>query len=108
MQLPGEYAPPSGAILIMLGETRVAGCAALRPAGDGVAELRRVYVRPEERGRGYGRALVTEALARARRAGRPRVQLETLDSMSEAIALYESLGFVLQGQADGVRRYEIS
>jgi ribosomal protein S18 acetylase RimI-like enzyme len=36
------------------------------------------------------------------------VQLETLDSMSEAIALYESLGFVLQGQADGVRRYEIS
>ena len=91
---------------MQLGETRVAGTASLRPAGDGVAELRRVYVRPTERGRGYGRALVVEVLARARRAGYARVRLETLDAMSEAIALYESLGFVLEGEEEGVRRYE--
>jgi putative acetyltransferase len=105
VQLPGEYASPGGVILLLLGETRVAGTASLRPAGDGAAELRRVYVRPDERGRGYGRVLVNEALARARRAGYTHVQLETLDAMSEAIALYESLGFALMGAEDGVRRY---
>ena len=91
---------------MLLGETRVAGTASLRPAGDGAAELRRVYVRPSERGRGYGRALVVEALAQARRAGYAQVRLETLEAMGEAVALYESLGFALMEEEEGVRRYE--
>ena len=110
MQLPGDYAAPRGALLLMLGETQVAGCVALRPLADAadVAELRRLYVRPGQRRHGYGRALVAEALARARRAGYRALRLETLDAMHEACALYESLGFALVSAAEGMRVYEIS
>ena len=93
--LPGEYAEPRGVILIAdspAGEPW--GIVALRPLeGDGLCEMKRMYVRPEARGQGLGRilgeAIVTEAKERRYRA----MRLDTIDTMGPAIALYRSLGF---------------
>lgn len=92
--LPGDYAPPRGALLLALDGESAAGCAALRPLDDGHAEIKRVYVRPEYRGAGLGRALTEDVIARARRLGYASLKLDTLPQLVEAQRLYERLGFV--------------
>jgi ribosomal protein S18 acetylase RimI-like enzyme len=94
-QLPGGYGPPSGRLLLALVNSEPAGCVALRPAGEGTGELKRLYVRPIFRGKGIGRRLTERVLGEARRLGYRVIQLDTLPSMKEAQALYRSLGFKL-------------
>lgn len=92
--LPGKYAPPQGGIFIaMLGEEAV-GCVALRPLETpGVAELKRLYVRPSGRGKGLGLALTRRAIHRALEAGYQFVRLDTLATMHDARRLYQRMGF---------------
>ena len=86
------YAPPSGALLLLEDDGAYKACAGLRPLGD-ECEMKRLYVKPELRGQGWGRALAEAIVERARSLGYRRLYLDTLPSMTEARALYRDMGF---------------
>jgi len=91
--LPGEYAPPSGTLLLAWDDTQPLACVALRRFDQDTAELKRLYVRPAGRGLGLGRRLCEAVLEHARSTGYSRIRLDTLHDMHAAQALYRRLGF---------------
>lgn len=92
--LPGPYSPPAGCLLLAKEGSLAVGIVGLKPLAAGIAEIKRLYVAPEARGNGLGRALAERAIAEARAKGYGRLRLDThRPSMAAAIALYRGLGF---------------
>jgi ribosomal protein S18 acetylase RimI-like enzyme len=91
--LPGKYARPRGGIWLAEAADEIAGCVAMRPIDSERAELKRLFVRAAFRGSGLGRQLTVWVLDQAGTLGYRRLVLDTLPTMTSAIALYRSLGF---------------
>lgn len=94
--LEADLADPGGhygAVWVALDEGDVVGSVAVRDLGDGQAELKRMYLEPNYRGRGLGRQLLERALTWASAQGLDAVVLDTAEQMTGAQRLYESAGF---------------
>ena len=92
-ELPGPYGPPRGEIVLAYAQGAVVACGALRELGPKVGEIKRIYVRADHRGPGFGPRLTRALIRRASELGYVRVRVDTLPTMSAAIQFYQEMGF---------------
>jgi len=93
-ELPGDYAPPDGRLLLAMYEDQLAGCVALHKLEPGICEMKRLYLRPQFRGKRLGRALADQIIVEARQIGYQRMRLDTVEPvMKDAVAMYRKIGF---------------
>jgi len=93
-ELPGDYAPPEGRLLLAECEGELAGCVALHKFEPKICEMKRLYLRPQFRGKGWGRILAEAVIAEARNVGYEHMRLDTVEpAMKDAVGMYRRLGF---------------
>jgi putative acetyltransferase len=110
--LPGTYGPPAGDVILALSKGTVVACGALRELEPGAGEIKRIYVRADHRGPGFGPRLTQALLDRARELGYEHIRVDTLPSMTAAIEFYEEMGFIpvpafWSHPVEGARFFEI-
>jgi putative acetyltransferase len=91
--LPGKYAPPTGCLLVAVVDGRVAGAVALRGLDRESCEAKRLYVATGHRGKSIARALMERIIEEARSAGYRRMVGDTMPVMTQALAMYDRMGF---------------
>jgi GNAT superfamily N-acetyltransferase len=91
---PEELEPPAGRLLLGYEDDRPVACGAVRVIGAGIAEIKRMYVAPQARGTGLGRTLLVALEQAAAELGCDRARLDTAATLSEAVGLYGSAGYV--------------
>jgi ribosomal protein S18 acetylase RimI-like enzyme len=92
--LPGDYAPPAGRLLLAEYEDQLAGCVALHKLEPTICEMKRLYLRPQFRGKGLGRALADHVISESRKIGYELLRLDTVEPvMKDAVSMYRKLGF---------------
>ncbi len=93
-QLPGDYAPPHGRLLLAQLDGETVGCGAVHAFAGSRCEMKRLYVQPRARGHGIGRAMIERILAEATAIGYREIVLDTLPKLTQALHLYGEYGFV--------------
>jgi putative acetyltransferase len=88
------YGPPSGALLLAIDKGEYVGCIGLRDLGEGVGEMKRMYVRPSYQGKGIGRDLLDAFLHVATEYHYRKIRLDTVPRLARALKLYRNAGFV--------------
>ncbi len=96
--MPGKYAVPKGRILLGWEAEKLAGGVALRPLESGICEMKRLFVRPDWRGRGLGRRLAEDIVTAAKEIGYRAMRLDTEKRLTTAISLYRQMGFAEIGR----------
>jgi putative acetyltransferase len=93
-ELPGDYVPPDGRLLLLERAGKLAGCVALHKLDGATCEMKRLYLRPEFRGQGLGLSLAKAIIDEARNIGYRRMRLDTVEpAMKDAVAMYRKMGF---------------
>jgi GNAT superfamily N-acetyltransferase len=92
-ELASMYAAPSGCLILARSGDGPVGCGAIRRLHGDACEMKRLYLRPQARGSGVGRALAERLVSRAKALGYARMYLDTLVGMHAARKLYGALGF---------------
>lgn len=109
-----QYVRPTGCLFLVRSEDeQYLGCAAIRKIDPSVAELKRMYVRPQARGMGLGLRLLQKAVEVAEELAYEKIRLDTMPFMESAIRMYEKMGFYQinsyrHNPHEGVRYYEKS
>ena len=93
LHLEHKYGLPEGRLYILFSDGKTAGCIAMKKIDAQSCEMKRLYVRPEFRGNGFGRILAEKVIGEARGEGYKSMLLDTLPFLRSAVKLYESLGF---------------
>jgi len=91
---PVQYSPPTGSLFLALSQNLPIGCVGMRYFEDGICEMKRLFVKPNFRGKRVGRLLAEAAVKAGKNLGYERMRLDTLPTMKKANHLYRSLGFV--------------
>ena len=107
-----QYNYPEGGILLVKTNNNYAGCVGVRKFKGTIAELKRMYIQPEFRGKGYGKILLNEAIRLSANLGYDHLRLDTIKTMKAAIRLYEETGFIKidayrHNPIEGVMYYEL-
>ena len=92
--LPGKYAPPEGRLYLAEYDNRLAGCVALKKIAPDICEMKRLYIKPEFRGKKLGRQLAEMIVEEGRKIGYKKMRLDTLQRLGTALKLYRSMGFI--------------
>lgn len=91
--LTTRYRLPEAALFVAREEDIPVGCVGWRRKGSEAAEIKRLFVQPTFRGRGFGRALVEKVMLDIADRGFSRIVLETAEHWPAALAMYRELGF---------------
>lgn len=92
--LPGKYAPPEGRLYLAFVGGNPVGCIALRKIGEGICEMKRLYLREAARGHGIGAELISKIIDEAQKIGYTKMRLDTYPpKMGKAVGLYTANGF---------------
>jgi putative acetyltransferase len=92
-QLPGVYRPPKGDVILAFKGGVVVACGAVREIEPGVGDMKRIYVRADHRGPGFGPILTGAVLEQAKALGFKKVRVDTTGTMEAAIQFYQDMGF---------------
>ncbi|KAA3636254.1 MAG: GNAT family N-acetyltransferase [Calditrichaeota bacterium] len=100
--LPGEYAPPDGFLLLAFIDETPVGCIALRRFDEETCEMKRLWVNDKYRNLKIGVRLIEEFLLRAAKLDYRHVRLETTPKMTKAIDLYRSFKFQIVSDSEKI------